>query len=63
MNTLTVVGISHPVIEGDDLMDHYKLVKGTIPKSSGSTAWFIDWTGVGVDCHGVEAGAHGVRIG
>jgi hypothetical protein len=59
-NTLTVVEISHPVIEGNDLIYHYKLIEGTMPKSGGATALFIDWVGVG---GGVGAGFHGVGAG
>ena len=56
-NTLTVVEISHPVIEGKDLVYKYKLIEGTLPKSGGATALFIDWIGVG---GGVGPGFHGV---
>jgi hypothetical protein len=63
MNTLTVVEISHPVIKGNDLISHYKLIEGTMPKAGGATALFIDWIGVGggvgAGFHGVGAGAHG----
>jgi hypothetical protein len=63
MNTLTVVEISHPVIKGNDLISHYKLIEGTMPTSGGATALFIDWIGVGggvgAGFHGVGAGAHG----
>ena len=59
-NTLTVVEINHPVIEGNDLIYHYKLIEGTMPKSGGATALFIDWIGVG---GGVGAGFHGVGAG
>jgi hypothetical protein len=46
-NTLTVVEISHPVIDGDDLLYHYRLIEGAIPGTGGATALFIDWIGVG----------------
>lgn len=63
-NTLTVVEISQPVIEGKDLVYHYKLIEGAMPKSGGATALFIDWIGlgggVGPGFHGVGAGARGV---
>ena len=63
MNTLTVVKISHPVIKGNDLIHHYKLIEGTMPTSGGATSLFIDWIGVGggvgAGFHGVGAGAHG----
>ena len=63
-NTLAVVEISHPVIEGKDLVYKYKLIEGTMPKAGGATALFIDWIGVGGGVgpgfHGVGAGARGV---
>ena len=46
-NTLTVVKISHPVLEGPDLVYRYKLIEGTMPKAGGATALFIDWIGAG----------------
>ena len=59
-NTLTVVEISHPVIDGDDLLYHYRLIEGAIPGAGGATALFIDWIGVG---GGVGPGFHGVGVG
>jgi hypothetical protein len=59
-NTLAVVEITEPVIEGNDLLYHYKLIEGTMPKSGGATALFIDWIGVG---GGVGPGFHGVGFG
>jgi hypothetical protein len=56
-NTLTVVEISHPVVDGKDLVYSYKLIEGTMPKVGGATALFIDWIGVG---GGVGPGFHGV---
>ncbi len=65
-NTLTVVEISNPVIEGKDLVYNYKLINGTMPKSGGAAALFIDWIGVGGGVgpgfHGVGAGARGVGL-
>jgi hypothetical protein len=65
-NTLTVVKISHPVIDGKDLVYSYKLIEGTMPKAGGATALFIDWIGVGGGVgpgfHGVGAGARGVGL-
>ena len=65
-NTLTVVKISHPVIDGKDLVYSYKLIEGTMPKGGGATALFIDWIGVGGGVgpgfHGVGAGARGVGL-
>src|SRR5437773_11052169 len=59
-NTLAVVKISHPVIEGKDLVYNYKLIEGVMPKAGGATALFIDWIGVG---GGVGPGFHGVGVG
>ena len=59
-NTLAVVEISHPVVEGKDLVYRYKLIEGAMPKSGGATALFIDWIGVG---GGVGPGFHGVGVG
>jgi hypothetical protein len=63
-NTLTVVKISKPVIDGKDLVYTYKVIEGAMPKSGGATALFIDWIGAGggagAGFHGVGAGARGV---
>jgi hypothetical protein len=65
-NTPCVVEISHPVIEGKDLVYNYKLINGTMPKGGGATALFIDWIGVGGGVgrgfHGVGAGARGIGL-
>jgi len=65
-NKMVVVEISHPVIEGKDLVYHYKLIEGTMPTAGGATALFIDWIGagggVGVGFHGAGAGARGVGL-
>jgi hypothetical protein len=65
-NTLCVVEISHPIIEGKDLVYNYKLINGAMPKGGGATALFIDWIGVGGGVgpgfHGVGAGARGVGL-
>jgi hypothetical protein len=57
---LIVVEISHPVIDGNDLVYSCKLIEGTMPKAGGATALFIDW--IGVDA-GVGPGFHGVGVG
>ena len=59
-NTLAVVEISHPVIDGTDLVYSYKLIEGQMPKSGGATALFVDWIGIG---GGVGRGFHGVGVG
>jgi hypothetical protein len=65
-NTLTVVEISHPVIEGNDLVYRYTLIEGAMPKAGRATALFIDWIGpgggVGPGFHGVGVGARGVGV-
>ena len=45
-NTLAVVETSHPVVDGNDLVYHHKLISGTMPKIRGATAVFI-WIGAG----------------
>ena len=59
-NTLAVVEILEPRMEGKDLLYTYKLVSGTPPAEGGETALFIDWIGVG---GGVGVGFHGVGVG
>jgi hypothetical protein len=65
-SALAVVEISHPAAEGHDLVYRYKLIEGTMPKSGGATALFIDWIGagggVGRGFHGVGAGTRGAGI-
>jgi hypothetical protein len=65
-NTMVVVEISHPVVEGKDMVYTYKLIEGTMPKAGGATALFIDWVGagggVGAGFHGAGAGARGVGL-
>jgi hypothetical protein len=59
-NTLTVVEISDPKVDGKDLVYAYKLIEGQMPKSGGAPSLFIDWIGVG---GGVGPGFHGVGVG
>ena len=59
-NTLTVVTLSQPVVEGKDIVYSYKLVEGKVPAAGGATSLFIDWIGVG---GGVGPGFHGVGVG
>jgi hypothetical protein len=65
-NTLTVVEIFNPVLQGKDLVYRYKLIEGKVPTSGGATALFIDWIGpgggVGAGFHGVGAGGRGVGV-
>jgi hypothetical protein len=59
-NTLVVVEITNPVVDGADLIYSYSLINGTMPASGGATSLFIDWIGAG---GGVGAGFHGVGVG
>ena len=59
-NTVAVVEITDPVVEGNDLVYHYRLIEGPMPKSGGATAIFIDWIGMG---GGVGPGFHGIGAG
>ncbi len=59
-NTVTIVELRRPVVEGKDLVYEYKLIKGDLPMAGGPTALFIDWIGVG---GGVGVGYHGVGVG
>jgi hypothetical protein len=65
-STLAVVEITHPKVEGADLLYDYKLIKGKLPAAGGQTALFIDWIGVGggvgVGYHGVGVGARGIGV-
>ena len=58
--TLVVVTIMKPVVDGADLLYTYKIVQGTMPANGGATSLFIDWYGVG---GGVGPGFHGVGVG
>ena len=46
-STLAVVEITHPKVDGADLVYNYKVIKGKLPSSGGQTALFIDWIGAG----------------
>jgi hypothetical protein len=59
-NSLTVVEISDPKVEGKDLVYAYKLIEGQMPKTGAAPSLFIDWIGVG---GGVGPGFHGVGVG
>jgi hypothetical protein len=59
-NTLTVVEIFDPKVQGKDLVYRYKLIEGKVPASGGATSLFIDWIGPG---GGVGPGFHGVGVG
>ena len=59
-NTIVVVTLTNPVVDGADLVYNYKVLNGTMPAKGGATALFIDWIGVG---GGVGPGFHGVGVG
>jgi hypothetical protein len=59
-NTIVVVKLTNPVVDGADLIYTYKALDGTLPANGGPTALFIDWIGVG---GGVGRGFHGVGVG
>jgi hypothetical protein len=59
-NTVVVVELTNPVVEGADLVYKYKIINGKLPAKGGATALFIDWIGVG---GGVGFGYHGVGVG
>lgn len=59
-NTVAVVEITNPGIDGADIVYNYKVINGTMPATGGATALFIDWIGVG---GGVGRGFHGVGVG
>lgn len=59
-NTVAVVEITRPQIDGPDLVYSYKLIEGKLPANGGPTSLFIDWIGVG---GGVGPGFHGVGVG
>ena len=59
-NTVAVLEISNPKLEGSDLTYSYKVIEGTLPAAGAATSLFIDWIGVG---GGVGVGYHGVGVG
>lgn len=59
-NTVVVVEITSPVVDGVDLIYSYRIINGTMPTSGGPTSLFIDWIGYG---GGVGRGFYGVGIG
>ena len=59
-NTVAVVEITNPRIEGSDLIYNYKLIEGSFPARGGETTLFIDRIGIG---GGVGVGYHGVGVG
>ena len=46
-NTIAVIEITKPIVQGADLLYTYKVINGTMPAAGGPTALFIDWIGAG----------------
>jgi hypothetical protein len=65
-NTIVVIEITNPIVQGADLLYTYKIINGTMPAAGGATALFIDWIGagggVGHGYHGAGAGGRGVGV-
>jgi hypothetical protein len=59
-NSIVVVTLTNPKVDGADLIYSYKVLNGTMPAKGGATALFIDWLGGG---GGVGRGFHGVGVG
>lgn len=59
-NSIAVVEITMPTIEGNDIVYHYDVLDGSIPANGEETALFIDKIGLG---GGVGVGYHGVGVG
>jgi hypothetical protein len=59
-NTLVVVKITNPKVDGADLVYTYKIIDGKMPAAGGATTLFIDWIGAG---GGAGPGFHGVGVG
>jgi hypothetical protein len=59
-NSVAIIRISHPRVEGRDLTYRYRMIQGPVPRAGGPTTIFIDWIGVG---GGVGPGFHGVGRG
>jgi hypothetical protein len=59
-NSIVVVKITNPVVDGADLVYSYTVLNGTMPANGGPTALFIDWIGAG---GGVGRGFHGLGAG
>ena len=59
-NTVVVVEITNPTVDGSDISYNYKIINGKMPETGGASALFIDWIGPG---GGVGVGYHGVGVG
>ena len=63
-NTLVVVKITNPKVDGADLVYTYKIIDGKMPAGGGATTLFIDWIGRrrGCGCLGSTASASGGAV-
>ena len=65
-NSVVVVELIEPSVEGNDIVYRYHLIEGQMPESGGAAALFIDWIGpgggVGLGFHGVGVGARGPGV-
>lgn len=60
-NSLVVLEIKKPVVDGKDLTYHYKVIEGAMPEGNGASALFIDWVAMhrGIGGETVAAGRVG----
>jgi hypothetical protein len=59
-NTVAVIKITNPRVQGRDLVYNYTLIDGKLPAKGEQTTIFIDAIGIG---GGVGVGYHGVGVG
>jgi len=59
-NTVAIVELTNPVVDGADLVYNYTLLDGDMPLNGGQTTLFIGAMGIG---GGVGVGYHGVGVG
>jgi hypothetical protein len=48
-DTVAVITVSHPKVEGADLVYNYKIIEGSLPTTGGATSLFIDWIGLSAE--------------
>ena len=65
-NKASVIVLTDPVLEGNELTYRYQLLAGNEPETGGAAGLFIDTFGpgggVGAGFHGVGAGARGPGV-
>lgn len=62
-NTVAVVEINNPVVDGADLIYSYRIISGKLPATGGPTALFIDWIRYGgVARRGVDGVVYRGRV-